>query len=64
MTPDQPLHRYNLTLLGSWGVFWIAMAVSPVDRGTWLLENVLVFVAVPSLLLIYRHLAKTSDDTK
>lgn len=48
--------RYNLTLLGIYGVCWVALAVAPLDRETWLLENMLVFVSVPVLLWGYRHL--------
>lgn len=29
---------------GSYVVFWIALAIHPVDRGDWFLENLLVFV--------------------
>ncbi|MEZ5499689.1 MAG: DUF2238 domain-containing protein [Steroidobacteraceae bacterium] len=29
---------------------WLALAIAPVDRSDWLLENLLVFVAVPYLL--------------
>ncbi len=48
--------RYNLTLAGIFGVFWLVLAVAPTDRDTWLLENALVFVSVPVLLWSYRHL--------
>lgn len=40
-------HRRYLAVLGAiFGVFWVALAISPRDRGTWVLENVLTVVAV------------------
>ncbi|MEZ5558196.1 MAG: DUF2238 domain-containing protein [Pseudomonadales bacterium] len=36
--------------------FWCAMAIAPVDRPTWVLENVLFVVFVPALALSYRRL--------
>ena len=49
-------HRFNLALALVYAFYWTALAVNPVDRETWLLENVLVFVAVPILVLTYRNL--------
>jgi putative membrane protein len=49
-------HHFNLTLAVVYALFWTALAVAPSDRETWLLENVLVFVAVPILALTYRNL--------
>ena len=49
-------HRYNLTLFGIFLVVWLALAIAPVDRETWLLENVLVFLSVPVLVWGYGHL--------
>lgn len=34
-------------------VIWIALAISPIDRHDWLLENVLVFVLFPILVLSF-----------
>ncbi len=48
--------RYNLALLLTWGIFWLWLALTPVDRETWLLENVLVFVSVPVLIWAYWRL--------
>ncbi|HEY5646159.1 MAG TPA: DUF2238 domain-containing protein [Pseudomonadales bacterium] len=48
--------RYNLALLAVFLAFWLAMAVAPRDRETWLLENMLVFVSVPILVWGYGHL--------
>ncbi len=38
-------NRFLQGLVAAYLVFWLAMAVAPVDRGTWLLENLLVFAA-------------------
>jgi len=48
--------RYNLALLCLFLTLWLALAVAPVDRQTWLLENVLVFLSVPLLVRGYRRL--------
>lgn len=37
-------NRSVLIALGSYVLFWIALAIHPADRGDWLLENLLVFV--------------------
>jgi putative membrane protein len=36
-------------------VAWIILAINPVDRGDWFLENLLVFVSVPILVFTYRR---------
>lgn len=48
--------RYPLTLLALFGAWWLALAIAPHYRQDWLLENVLVFVSVPLLVLTYRNL--------
>jgi putative membrane protein len=45
--------RFNLTLLAIYSVFWAALAWSPVDRGAWVLENMLVFASVPLVVWGY-----------
>ncbi len=37
-------------------VIWIALAIDPWFRSDWLLENVIVFFAVPALMLMHRHM--------
>lgn len=54
--------RYPLALLFIYAVIWIALAIDPVYRHDWLLENVLVLVAVPLLILTARRL-RFSDFT-
>jgi putative membrane protein len=50
-------HRpYVLVLLGLFALWWAALAVSPVDRADWMLENGLVAAAVPLLVFTYRWL--------
>lgn len=44
-----------LELLLAYGVFWVWLAIEPVNRRDWLLENLLVFALIPLLLLTYRR---------
>lgn len=54
------------TLVYRWGLFalyvaiWTALAVAPLQRSDWLLENMLVFIAVPALVLGARRLRLSS----
>jgi len=48
--------RYPLALLATLAVVFGALAVAPWYRQDWLLENLLVFVAVPLLVLNHRRL--------
>ena len=43
-------------LLGVFGAFWLALAFNPVSREDWLLENLLVFASVPTLVLTRNRL--------
>lgn len=43
--------RYCLLTLGLFGVLWLGLAIAPSDRADWALENVLVLLFVPLLLL-------------
>lgn len=49
----QPLRA---ALLGWYVIFWAAMAISPVDRSDWLLENLLAFIFIGLLVATYRSL--------
>lgn len=51
--------RYPLVLLAVYAVIWLALAIDPVFRHDWLLENVLVFVSVPLLILTAKRLRFT-----
>ncbi|MDO9116451.1 MAG: DUF2238 domain-containing protein [Nitrospira sp.] len=44
-----------LGLVLAYGVFWIWLAIDPLNRRDWLLENLLVFALIPLLLLTYRR---------
>ncbi len=60
MTKKNPLskaqlrRRYLWTMGSAFTLFWLAMAIHPNDRSTWLLENALVVVGVGILLLTRR----------
>lgn len=48
--------RYPLVLLIVFLLWWTALAIHPLYRQDWLLENLLVFVAIPLLVGTYRSL--------
>lgn len=48
--------RYPMLLLAAFAAWWTLLAVAPRYREDWLLENVLVFVAVPLLVWSYPRL--------
>jgi len=50
-------HRLPQWLLVSYLVVWVVLAVSPVDRHDWLLENLLALSTVAVLILSYRRFA-------
>jgi len=54
-----PLDRHRLPrwLLASYLVVWIVLALSPVDRHDWLLENLLAVSTVMVLILTYQRFA-------
>lgn len=56
MTPRTAYDRFALLLLVGFAVLWIALAIRPLHRPEWLLENVIVFVGVPVLILLHKHL--------
>jgi len=47
--------RLLLGLLLSYGLFWTWLAISPIDRRDWLLENLLSLALVAVLVLTYRR---------
>jgi putative membrane protein len=51
-----PRRRYPLVLAALFVVFWVALAIAPLDRSTWLLESALSVVAVVALLALYPRL--------
>ncbi len=48
--------RYPLALLGIFALWWLSLAIRPSYRQDWLLENLLVFVAIPLLVWSYSRL--------
>lgn len=48
-------HRLHQLLLASYLIVWTVLAVSPVDRKDWLLENLLAVSTVAVLILTYRR---------
>jgi putative membrane protein len=51
-----PSDRYPLALLAAFVALFAALAIEPWYRQDWLLENLLVLVAVPTLVLTHRRL--------
>ena len=47
--------RFPLLLLAVFAVVWIVSAVGPWYPSDWWLENVLVFVGIPTLIMIHRN---------
>jgi putative membrane protein len=48
--------RYPLALLISFLLWWTVLAIAPLYRQDWLLENLLVLIAIPLLIGTYRGL--------
>lgn len=51
-----PHQRYLVLLAMLYAVVWIALAIDPVYRADWMLENVLVLVFVATMAVTYRWL--------
>jgi putative membrane protein len=52
----QPSPIFPLSLLATFVVIWVTLAIAPLYRLDWALENSLVLVAVSVLVMSYRHL--------
>ena len=52
--PDFRRNRLLQALVALYLVIWIALAISPVDRQDWLLENILAVTVVAVLVITYR----------
>jgi putative membrane protein len=51
-----PSHRrFVAALAGLFALIWSALAIAPVDRGTWALENVLVLLFAAALVATWRR---------
>ncbi len=55
MDDDRNHRRYLLTLLLSFLLVWAGLAIAPLDRRDWLLENLLVLALATALLLGHRY---------
>jgi putative membrane protein len=51
-----PHRKYLVILAILFGVWWIVMAIHPLERNTWLLENALALAAVVVLAVFHRRL--------
>ena len=47
--------RFLPIAVGVYVIFWIILAIKPLDRSDWLLENLLIFISVGVLSLTYRR---------
>ncbi len=56
MVPEQDNSRYPIVLLVLFAVIWSLLAIAPWYRQDWLLENMIVFIALPLLVLTHRTL--------
>lgn len=50
-----PWRQLPVILLGVYGLIWLALAVQPVNRQDWFLENLLVFIVAPVLAITWRR---------
>src|SRR4029453_4158286 len=50
-----PPNRLLIAAFSSYLLLWIGLAIRPLDRSDWLLENLLVFVAAAVLIPTYRR---------
>lgn len=51
-----PHRGYMLTLAGVFSVIWVLLALNPVDRHAWMLENVLTICGIIVLYLLRRKM--------
>ncbi|UPQ82704.1 DUF2238 domain-containing protein [Pseudomonas knackmussii] len=55
METDRRHRRYLLTLVGVFLLIWGALAINPLNRHDWVLENLLVLGLAAALLLGHKH---------
>lgn len=48
-------NRFVPILAGCYALLWVLLAIHPVDRGDWFLENLLVLVTMAVLVFTYRN---------
>lgn len=57
LTLPAPDNTLPLILLAIYAMEWFALAIAPLDRHDWLLENLLPLLALPTLIWIHRRRA-------
>ena len=57
---DPGRRAFEVRLLALYLLWWLALAISPWYRADWLLENMLVFIALPILVLIRGDLSRAA----
>jgi putative membrane protein len=53
-----PTRRFALGLFAAYAAWWLWLAIAPKYRADWVLENVLVLVALPILSRVWRDLSR------
>lgn len=56
LIPGNEHDRFAILLLAAFVIIWVLLGVQPLYRSDWLLENLLVFVAVPVLVSLHPNL--------
>ncbi len=56
MMPGNEHDRFALLLLAIFVIVWVLLGIQPIYRSGWLLENTLVFVAIPLLVAMHPNL--------
>src|SRR3982751_6912055 len=54
MARDKSPGRYLLILIGLYAAWWVVLAIKPLDRSDWLMENLLVFAGLAVLVSTYK----------
>ena len=49
-------NRFALFCLIAFGIVFLLLAIKPLHRADWLLENLIVLISVPALVIMHRHL--------
>jgi putative membrane protein len=55
LRPKKSVSYFLPIAVAGYVAFWIILAIHPLDRGDWLLENLLIFIGMAVLALTYRR---------
>lgn len=57
------VHRFPLALLATYLAIWGFLAIEPLSRSDWILENLLVALTLPLLIVFHQrlHISRSSD---